>query len=125
MLYTDPRGKEECKSLCEAIGEERLALISGVKPHPMYSIFKIMWFKNNKPEIFAKCKRILLGEDFIVYTLTGNAQIDYSLAARTGAFDIEKKEWFNEAFSVADIDVNLMSKPVVCGTCAGVITNSI
>ena len=125
MLYTDQRGEEECKSLCEAIGEERLTLISGVKPHPMYSIFKIMWFKNNKPEIFAKCKRILLGEDFIVYTLTGNAQIDYSLAARTGAFDIEKKEWFNEAFSVADIDVNLMSKPVVCGTCAGVITNSI
>ena len=125
MLYTDQRGEEECKSLCEAIGEERLTLISGVKPHPMYSIFKIMWFKNNKLEIFAKCKRILLGEDFIVYTLTGNAQIDYSLAARTGAFDIEKKEWFNEAFSVADIDVNLMSKPVVWGTCAGVITNNI
>ena len=76
MLYTDPRGEKECESLCMAVGEEKLTLLSGVKPHPLYSIFKIMWLKNNKPCVFLKCKRILLGEDFIIYTLTGRAQID-------------------------------------------------
>ena len=121
MLYTDPRGEKECESLCMAIGEKKLTLLSGVKPHPMYSIFKIMWLKNNKPCIFLKCKRILLGEDFIIYTLTGRAQIDYSLAARTGAFDIEKKTWIKEAFDAAEIDISLMSEPVEAGTQAGKI----
>lgn len=125
MLYTDPRGQEECSYLCEKIGEEKLTLLTGVKPHPMYSISKIMWHKNNNPAIFAKCKRILLGEDFIVYTLTGNAQIDYSLAARTAAFDIEKKRWIDEIFDIAKVDVNLMSKPVPAGTVAGNIRNEI
>ena len=125
MLYTDPRGEKECEELCKAVGEEKLTLLSGVKPHPMYSIFKLMWLKNNKPEAFSSCKRVLLGEDFIVYTLTGKAQIDYSLAARTGAFDIEKKTWVNEVFGAAGIDVGLMSKPVPCGTKAGVITSGI
>ena len=121
MLYTDPRGEKECESLCKTIGVERLTLLSGVKPHPMYSIFKMMWLKNNMPDAFSKCKRILLGEDFIVYILTGTAQIDYSLAARTGAFDIEKKEWIKDAFDVAGIDISLMSAPVKAGTAAGII----
>ncbi len=125
MLYTDPRGKEECDFLCKEIGANKLTMLTGVKPHPMYSISKIMWHKNKNSAIFAKCKRILLGEDFIVYTLTGNAQIDYSLAARTAAFDIEKKCWIGEIFDIAKVDVNLMSKPVPAGTVAGNIRNEI
>ncbi len=121
MLYTDPRGEAECRYLTEMLGEEKSALLSGVKPHPMYSIYKIMWIKKNMPEVFSKCKRILLGEDFIVYTLTGTAQIDYSLAARTGAFDIEKKCWITDIFSVAGIGTELMSVPVSAGTSAGKI----
>ena len=84
-----------------------------------------MWHKNNNSVAFEKCKRILLGEDFIVYTLTGKAQIDYSLAARTAAFDIEKKCWINEVFATAGIDISLMSKPVPTGTVAGKITESL
>lgn len=125
MLYTDPRGKEECDALCSGFGEERLTLLTGVKPHPMYSISKIAWHKNNNPEIFKKAKRILLGEDFIVYTLTGNAQIDYSLAARTAAFDIEKKCWLKEVFDLACVDLSLMSTPVEAGSVAGVFRDEI
>jgi len=125
MLYTDPRGSEECEYLCKKLGEDNLTLITGVKPHPMYSISKIMWQKNNNPEIFKKCKRILLGEDYIVYMLTGNAQIDYSLAARTAAFDIEKKCFVKEIFDYAGIDISLMSQPVEAGTVAGKIKTDV
>lgn len=125
MLYTDPRGEEECACLCEKIGVENLTLITGVKPHPMYSISKIMWHKNNNPKVFLKCKKILLGEDYIVYTLTGNSQIDYSLAARTGAFDIEKKCWSNDIFNASGVDPSLLSKPVESGTVAGSIKEDI
>lgn len=125
MLYTDPRGSEECEYLCEKLGEEKLTLLTGVKPHPMYSISKIMWHKNNNSDAFSKCNRILLGEDFIVYTLTGVAQIDYSLAARTGAFDIEKKCWIKDVFDTAGIDISLMSNPVPTGTVAGKVTESV
>lgn len=125
MLYTDSRGEQECKWLCDAIGEDKLTLLTGAKPHQMYSIYKLMWQKNNNKEVFSKCKRVLLGEDFIVYTLTGNAQIDYSLAARTAAFDIEKKCYVDEIFETAGIDVALMSTPVATGTVAGKLTEKI
>lgn len=91
----------------------------------MYSIYKILWYKNNKTDIFSKCKKILLGEDFVVYTLTGNAMIDYSLAARTAAFDIEKKQWIKEIFDACGIDMSLMSKVVKAGNIAGNMLPSI
>ncbi|MBP3359762.1 MAG: carbohydrate kinase [Clostridia bacterium] len=125
MLYTDPRGEKECKQLCELLGENKLISVSGVKPHPMYSLPKIMWIKNNMPDVYKKIKHILLMEDFIVYKLTGNAQIDYSLAARTMALDIRNKCWSDEIFSAADVDMSLMSKPVPTGTCAGAVLKSV
>lgn len=123
MLYTDPRGEKECAQLAEELGsKEKIAEITGVRPHEMYSISKIMWVKNNRPDIFEKTAHIFLIEDFIVYCLTGTMQIDYSLAARTMAFDIRKLCWSKEILNIAGISEKLLSSPVPTGTLAGAIT---
>ena len=122
MLYTDPRGEEECKALTEKFGARELAGITGLRAHQMYSISKMMWIKKNRPEIYDAAAYIFLMEDYVVYHLTGKRQIDYSLATRTMAFDIKKLDWSKEIFEVAGIDVNKMSKTVPTGTDAGAIT---
>lgn len=125
MLYTDPRGEEETKTLCEVLGEDKITHIAGVKPHPMYSLPKIMWIRNNKPDLYKRIEHILLMEDFIVYMLTGKAQIDYSLAARTLGLDIRKKCWSKEIFDASGVDSSLLSKPVPTGTLAGKVKKEI
>jgi len=125
MLYTDPRGAEECKWLVDRLGAKHIAEITGVTAHEMYGLPKILWIKKNEPEIFEKTKHILQMEDFVVYTLTGNAVIDYSLATRSMAFDINTLSWSEEILSVAGIDKSLFSKPVPTGTDAGEITEAI
>lgn len=122
MLYTDPRGKKQRMELEEKLGSRHMAEISGLKPHEMYSLPKIMWIKERKPEIFAKAEHIFLMEDFVVFALTGIAQMDYSLATRTMGFDIHNLVWSEEIFEAAGIPVSLMSKVVPIGTTAGSIT---
>lgn len=102
MLYTDPRGQEECRMLTSRLGEKHIAYITGLRPHEMYSISKIMWIKKHQPQIYASAAKIFLMEDYVVYHLTGKAQIDYSLAARTMAFDIKNLCWSREIFAAAD-----------------------
>ena len=121
MLYTDPRGKEECSELLEKLDGKSIASITGLKPHEMYSLCKIMWMKKNRPEIYEKAKHIFLMQDYVVFALTGRAQIDYSLATRTMAFDITSLRWSREMFDLAGIDMDLMSEPVPTGTSAGVV----
>lgn len=122
MLYTDPRGHEECLELIEKLGEMNIARITGLRPHEMYGISKLMWVKNLKPEIYSKAKHVLQIEDFIVFTLSGVAQEDYSLATRTMAFDLDTLNWSDEIINAAGIDKSLYPMPVPSGTPAGPIT---
>ena len=125
MLYTDPRGAEQCDQLCERIDRRTLIEITGLSPHSMYSLPKLMWTKQHRPDALAQAKHIMLMEDYVVYMLTGKAQIDYSLATRTMAFDIRNLRWSEEVLAAAGIDASLLSTPVPTGTGAGCIRSSL
>lgn len=122
MLYTDPRGVCECEELVERLGDSIIARISGIKPHEMYSLPKIMWVKKHEPEIYAKVRRIFLIADFVVFHLTGRRAIDYSLASRTMGLDIRKLQWSRTIFDAAGVDLSFMSETVPAGTVAGTLT---
>lgn len=119
MLYTDPRGKEECEELTNKMDGMTMASITGLRPHEMYSIPKIMWMKKHRPDLYRQAKHVFLMEDYVVFHLTGKAQVDYSMATRTMGFDISTLSWSKEIFALAELDVKLMSKPVPTGTPAG------
>lgn len=119
MLYTDPRGGEECAQLVQAVGAQTIIRETGVAPAAMYSLPKLMWVKAHRPDIWARVRRVCLMEDYIVYRLTGTAQIDYSLATRTMAFDIRRLCWHAELLRAAGIDEGLLSTPVPTGASAG------
>ena len=124
MLYTDPRGAEECAELVEKLGADRIARISGLAPHEMYSVCKIMWLKKHQPEVYQAAKHIFLIGDYVAWHLTGAAQIDYSLATRSMAFDIGRLTWSEEILDAAGMDVSLLSSPVPTGTAAGCVTRA-
>lgn len=125
MLYTDPRGAEQCAALTRKLGREKIIQTTGVAPHEMYSLPKIMWMKENQPEVYARAKHIFLMEDFVVYALTGIARIDYSLACRTMAFDINTLSLSDSILNAAGVDKALFSQPVPTGTIAGTILPSV
>ncbi len=116
MLYTDPRGSRECGELTERLGKEYLEQVTGTAPHSMYSLPKLMWIRKHCPQEYSRTKRILMMEDYIIYLLTGQAVIDYSLAVRSMAFDIRKLDWSREIFEAAGIDPGLFSEPVLSGS---------
>ena len=125
MLYTDPRGDEECEQLLARMREEAISFRIGVRPHSMFSLPKVMWIKNHMPEAYAKAKRVLLVQDFVVYKLSGVAQIEMALAARTMAFNVEKKVFDTEILEAAGVNPELFSKPVAPGTVAGKILSGV
>lgn len=125
MLYTDTRGMEQCEQLKSSMSDEEIYYIAGTKAHSMYSLPKMMWLKQNQSSIYNKSEHLLLMGDFIGYLLTGEAVIDYSLAARTMAFDVVNKTYSKKLLDLAEIDENKLSKPVKSGTVIGTIRKSI
>jgi xylulokinase len=125
LLYTDKRGQDQCEKLVDSLGVAYMTEHTGLNPSPMYSISKLMWIKENHPDLMNRCKRICLFEDFIVYMLSGIHQIDYSLASRTMAFNINELEWDESIFNYAGIKPELMGKVVPIGQGAGIIKEDI
>ena len=119
MIYTDERGEDEAKEMSALIGDEKIFKISGVLPHNMYSISKLLWIKKNHPEKYEKADKLLLVGEYIGYLLTGERVIDYSLASRSGIFDIEKLEFSHEMLDALGIPFSLFSKPMRAGSLVG------
>lgn len=115
LLYSDPRGGEELALFDPA----ETAAIAGTKPAFLYGLPKLIWVKRNKPEIFRQVKRVLFMQDFIVYMLTGNAQIDYTTATRSMGFSVTEKRFSPLLLERAGLDAALFSTPVPSGTVAG------
>lgn len=119
MLYTDGRGDEEAARWGGS--EEKIFRISGVSPQGMYSAYKLLWIKNNRPGIYEKAKKLMLVGDYVGYRLTGRRGSDYASAARTGVFDVRKKEFSGELCALFGIDAALFSPTVPSGTRLGEI----
>jgi len=125
LLYTDKRGTLQCERLVEKLGLENIMNITGVRAHPMYTVNKLMWFKENMKEMYNKVWKFMLFEDFVFFKLGYEPVIDYSLASRTMAFDVTKKKWSNIMLNAAEIEERLFSNVVASGTVIGNINKNI
>ncbi len=119
MLYTDRRGGEEAAEISARFGDDFIFRTTGAAPHAMYSVSKLLWIKKHRPEVYARADKLLLIEDYLGYLLTGKRVIDYSLASRTGVFDIVEKRFSAELCGALGIDVRLFSEPKRAGTVVG------
>lgn len=102
-----------------------IAKITGMPLHGMYTINKIMWIRENQPEIFNKAVKFFCFEDYIQFKLGLDPVISSSLAARTMAYDVKKGDWSEEMLSLAGLDKSLFSKTAYGGTIVGVIPDQI
>ena len=121
MLYTDPRGREECAELAQRLGKEKIIHTTGLNPAAMYSLPKLMWVKRHRPDEWKKARRVCQMQDYIVGRLTGNYQLDYSAATRTMTFDLQKFAWSEAMLDAAEMEEKLFSPLVPSGALAGAI----
>lgn len=121
IVTFDHRTVEQADWWQGSCGPEKIFSLTGMPLHAMYSINKIMWFKAHQPDLYAQAVKFLCVEDYINYRLTGNAVSDWSLAARTMAFDVSKKCWSTEILKTADVSEELLPETKASGNAIGQI----
>ncbi|MFN8564509.1 MAG: FGGY-family carbohydrate kinase [Anaerolineae bacterium] len=65
-----------------------------------YSVFKIMWYRDHEPEMFARTRRIVGSKDYINFRLTGQIATDHSYASGSGVYNL-KARIYDERFIAA------------------------
>lgn len=103
IIWADQRASKEAGQLEKEIGFDRMYEITGHRLSPGYTIEKVMWVKENEPEVYAKTEKVLQAKDYILFCLTGIFATDYSDASGTNALDLEKLDWSEEILQAAGI----------------------
>ena len=124
-VSSDRRAISQTHELKNLIGAERLYEISGQPSDPIYSITKILWWKKNKPELFEKVWKFLCYGDFVTWKLGLEPVIDYSMASRMQAFDINELVWSPEILAKTGLCEEMFAKVQPGGTVIGFIPDQI
>ncbi len=104
IIWCDQRSTAECEQITSLIGAERLIEITANPALTGFTASKIMWVKNNEPEIFEKAKKILLPKDYVRFKLTGEFATEVSDASGMQLMDIAKRDWSPEVLSKLGIE---------------------
>lgn len=108
IIWADQRGVKQAAQLAERVGEERVYRITGHRISPTYSVSKLMWVRDNEPEIFAKLYKILHVKDYIAFRMTGKFVTDRSDASGMNLYHLERGVWSDEILDAVQLDADLL-----------------
>ena len=93
-LWCDTETTDENDRLLKHLGGEKGSLERlGVVIAPGYTVSKLLWTKEQHPEVFSRIARILLPHDYLNFWLTGRACSEYGDASGTGYFNVRSRQW--------------------------------
>ncbi len=108
ILWNDTRTGKQTDYLNNVIGKEKLQALTGNIAFAGFTAPKILWVKENEPDVFAKCKKICLPKDYVNYRLTGVFATDVSDASGTLYFDVEHRKWSPEMLEILGLDDTML-----------------
>ncbi|MFW9826961.1 MAG: FGGY family carbohydrate kinase [Candidatus Thorarchaeota archaeon] len=115
----DMRGIDSAYLIEEEFTEEELFNITAHSPFLMFTLARLLWFKEEKEDQYKKIGKLLMLDDWIVYKLTGNFYSDYTSLGESLLFDISKKNWSSEIIEAFDINPDIFPDIVCPSTYVG------
>ena len=104
IIWCDQRTSAECSEITRLVGEDNLMRVTASPARTGFTASKLLWVRNNQPELYRKCRHILLPKDYIRYRLTGAFASDLSDASGTQLLDIRGRCWSEEVTRALGID---------------------
>ena len=104
IIWCDQRTAAEVEEMNRIVGREKLVEITANPALTGWTAAKILWVKNNEPEIYSKVAHILLPKDYLRFVLTHEYATEVSDASGMQLLDVPNRVWSDELLSAFEID---------------------
>jgi xylulokinase len=103
-IWSDKRPVAQAARFFETIDPAAWYQLTGNGfPAPHYTAFKILWYRDREPELFARIHKIVGTKDYLNYRLTGRIATDYSYASGTGVYDLLRWDYSDALLAAAGL----------------------
>lgn len=103
LTWADVRSAKENTLLRARLDNEDVKTRTGCALHPMYFLSKILWLKNQAPDLYARTARFASIKEYILFRLYGTRVVDRSIASGTGAWNMATGDWDYELLAAAGV----------------------
>src|SRR2546428_5702225 len=125
IIWADQRSDAQCRWMTERVGASRLIEYVSNPALTGFTAPKLLWIRDNEPDIFAKARTLLLPKDYIRYRLTGVMAIEISDAAGTCLLDVKHGKWSEEVLKALELAPSLLPPVVAADAVCGTITEEV
>src|SRR5438876_8059206 len=125
IIWADQRSEAQCRWMAERVGAARLIELVSNPALPGFSAPKLLWIRDNEPNIFARARTMLLPKDYIRFRLTGKIAMEISDAAGTCLLDVKQGTWSREVLEAIALDPALLPPVVAADAVSGTITGEV
>ncbi len=103
MIWADMRSTAQEANIRQKISEQDFYRITGHRISSSYSATKLMWVRDNQPEIYKRTAKMLNPKDYIILRLTGRMVTETSDASGTCLLDLNKQAWSEELVALCGL----------------------
>jgi xylulokinase len=125
MVSFDTRAEPLMASWSRRFGRRRLYEITGHTPHPMFTLFKLLWLRENRPDVWSAAERFYCFEELMQSQLGLDPAISWPMAGRTMMFNVSRHEWDESILAAIELDPSCLAPPVASGSVVGTVSDRV
>ncbi|WP_238860092.1 MULTISPECIES: FGGY-family carbohydrate kinase [unclassified Clostridium] len=123
MIWMDRRSTKQCEEVIKKIGEDKIFEVSGNSFDATYTTPKILWLKENKPDVFIKTYKFLQSNSYIAFKLTGAMTQDLSQGYGLHCFDMKTGKYDAKLCEELGIPMEKLPDIVPCDQVVGTVND--
>lgn len=117
LIWMDRRATAEVDWVRERVDLERLLDITGNGVDSYYGFTKMLWLRENRPDVWANTRYFLPPNAYVIYLLTGEIAVDHSSAGNIGGvYDVAQRNWSDTMLEMLGIPAGMMPERLVEST---------
>src|SRR5882724_201985 len=125
IIWADQRSDAQCRWMTEKVGASKLIEYVSNPALTGFTAPKLLWVRDNEPEIFARARTLFLPKDYIRFRLTGVRGMEISDAAGTCLLDVKHGTWSQEVLRALELDPALLPDVVPADAVVGTISDEV
>ena len=109
ITWVDDRAVKQAQAVRNTHGDSEIYQQTGCSVHSMYPLYKLVWMREEQPQIFKQAVRFISAKEYVLKHLTGEYMTDFGVAAGSALLNTHTLEWNTLSLELAGIHPSQLS----------------
>lgn len=117
--YRDKRTRGMMSYAFRIVPQPRIFQITGIQFMPINTLYQLLAFKKENPELLSLADTLLMMPDFFHWLLCGCKVVEYTIGSTSQCFDVHRRKWSKKLLSYFNFPLSIFPEVIPPGIFLG------